>query len=55
MDICKRFEKTFILIKITIFEKYETYKKENNCSLKKYISEHKYKNYVNLDEFIDNK
>ena len=25
----------------------------NNCSLKKYISKHKYKNYVNLCEFIN--
>ena len=30
------------------------YKIENNCFLKKYISEDKYKNYVNLCEFIDN-
>ena len=31
------------------------HKLQNNCSLKKYISEHKYKNYVNSCEFIDNK
>ena len=31
------------------------HKLQNNCSLKKYISEHKYKNYMNLCEFIDNK
>ena len=31
------------------------HKLQNNCSLKKYISEHKYKNYVNLCEFMANK
>ena len=31
------------------------HKLQNNCSLKKHISEHKYKNYVNFYEFIDNK
>ena len=28
------------------------HKLQNNCSLKKYISEHKYKNYVNSCEFM---
>ena len=28
------------------------HKLQNNCSLKKYISEHKCKNYVNLCEFM---
>ena len=31
------------------------YKLQNNCSLKKYISKHKYKNYVNLCKLIYNK
>ena len=31
------------------------HKLQNNCSLKKYISEHKCKNYVNWCEFMDNK
>ena len=31
------------------------HKLQNNCSLKKYISEHKYKNYVNLCKLIYNK
>ena len=31
------------------------HKLQNNCSLKKYISEHKCKNYVNSCEFMDNK
>ena len=31
------------------------HKLQNSCSLKKHISEHKYKNYVNLCEFMGNK